>query len=240
MEQRRYACDGCRRRRVRCDAVQPCAQCVRNGIRCTYGSTTSRQSATAYARNLEQQVVELQRQMQMLTDPSGSHSSSPSASQLQLQQVQVDQLVIPGNNLVLDQANGKKVYSSSAALNVLRTIVDMLDSGNGTTQSGQALVQALEEPADLPDSKSMDWLDALLPDKEQVWQKVNSAIDLALICHDCIDKDSIRERLDTTPPDTSPARRPFLALIYGLLALDSLYGESEYGGSETYSNVPAG
>ena len=68
MEQRRSACDSCRRRRVKCDATQPCSPCTRSGIACTYGSVASRQSATSYARNLEQQVAELQLQLQALAN----------------------------------------------------------------------------------------------------------------------------------------------------------------------------
>lgn len=68
-QQRRSSCDACRRRKVRCDSLQPCRRCVDSGLECTYGSTARRGLSTTYVRSLEQQVAELQRQLQASAHP---------------------------------------------------------------------------------------------------------------------------------------------------------------------------
>src|SRR6266536_3285818 len=46
----RQACDCCRRRKIRCDAAQPCAPCNNSSLRCTY-SHVLRNKGPKYACN---------------------------------------------------------------------------------------------------------------------------------------------------------------------------------------------
>lgn len=224
---------------MRCDADQPCNQCTRSGIVCTYGSTTSRQSATSYARNLERQVAELQRQLQALGNTPGRSNSETSS---QSRQDQFDLLVAPGDDLVLQQTNGQKVYRFSAALNVLRTIADMIGDDRTASPTGRALVEMMESPIDLPARASDDWMNALLPPREKVWDKVSRAIEIALVCHDCIDKASLKARLyamlDQPGSNNTPQRKSLLSLLYALLALGELY-DGVSGGNQSADDAEA-
>ena len=72
-----YACDGCKRQKLKCSGGQPCQRCVSNGISCVYGKGVGRSSAT-YIKYLEEQIAQLQAQLQL---SSGSGEFDVSTSQ---------------------------------------------------------------------------------------------------------------------------------------------------------------
>lgn len=160
-------------------------------------------------------------------------------------QQHIDLLVRAGDDLVVQQGAGIRIYRFSAALNILRTIADMLNPGltTATTSAspGLAIVEAIDPPLKLPKGDAMDWLDVVLPAKAEMHRLISCAIDRALVCHQCIERQTFGSRVDELydPSKTHiiSKNKSFMSLVYAALALGERYSVEDEGSLDLQANA---
>ncbi|KAF2720983.1 hypothetical protein K431DRAFT_269508 [Polychaeton citri CBS 116435] len=239
------ACDSCRRRKIKCNGIQPCDRCIKSGIACTYGSVPNRNAVT-YVRRLENQVAELQAQLHQHRLSETSHSSEqPDQSQAQAEpNLPLDMLVGAGDDHVyhLSHSTSAIFHGKFAAVTILRAVGDLCAKfatidPSIELPSGRQLVEAFELSAIHPPQNLRRGLFSLLPSKEQVIQLVILTFDFALACHDCMDRDDFFAHLDRIyqidVEDYSTEDHKFLALLYAALALARRYEASSQPSAQT-------
>ncbi|KAI0204143.1 hypothetical protein F4808DRAFT_370186 [Astrocystis sublimbata] len=222
------ACDTCRRRRVKCDGVQPCARCARSGISCTFGSVVARSGAVGYTRYLEQKVANLEALLRQADERQarglGAHHEAIPAPALDLLlHVSSDAQVMN-----MSQDTTSSFYGSFSGLNILRIVVDHISTGRqqaALSSSGDGILQAFENARKISNLASLEQPDlfASLPSQERVDVLTDRAVRFALVGHDCIDHDDLAERrlrlFQVAPENRTAEDVDSLALVYALMAL---------------------
>lgn len=122
-----------------------------------------------------------------------------------------------------------RVYRFSSALNILRMITDMLDldmdqhKASSSAAPGRTIVEALDSRVEAPSVDELQWLHTLLPPQEDMHRLVVLAMDRALMCHECMDRDVFRSRIDNLYHAGAmrliATQKSFMALVYAMLAL---------------------
>jgi hypothetical protein len=142
----------------------------------------------------------------------------------------------PGDDFIIDLANGRRVYRSTSGLNVLRALADMNDINTSpeSVRLGTAILAGLDSPVELPDPAPLDWINTLLPMESEARQLVTMAIHRGLVCHELMQEEEFLHRLErffsSCAPRNVDENASFLALVYALLALGQMYMGSEVGG----------
>ena len=226
-------------------------------MECTYGSSRHRVTATSYVRTLEQRIAELQQQLQGAAQavtgaPLASFNDTVDIRQASSgPQRSIDLLVDAGDDLVVQQPAGIRIYRFSAALNILRTIADMLDIGlpnaSASTSPGLTIVEAIDLPLQIPAGDTVDWLSVGLPPKAELYRLISYAIDRALICHRCLDQPTFARRVeelyDADRFYNISRKKSFMSLVYAVLALGERYsteGERDISSTNETSPLPTG
>ncbi|KAF5248261.1 hypothetical protein FANTH_6054 [Fusarium anthophilum] len=251
------ACDTCKRRKLKCSGEQPCERCYTSNVICTYGSTSARIKPLDYIRHLESRVADLEAQLAGLAPRNNDHvrtsvdlseATLPASSSQPLPGAvdAIDTLIGPMDDLLSTFDGSETYHGAFASLNVLRIVRDRCDSlANimAPLSSGQILAEAFSKDTAPFPSEQMMSLAADLPDLVECQRLCYIAIEEALPCHECIDRETFFAQLvrvhDKPREELDPSDRAFLALVFALLGFAKRYGADNQSTTEAHSNRDA-
>ncbi|KAF5583108.1 DNA binding domain-containing protein [Fusarium pseudocircinatum] len=251
------ACDSCKRRKLKCSGEQPCQRCYAGNVICTYGSTSARIKPLDYIRHLESRVADLEAQLAGPTprnkEPAaisvGLPDESRQAGSSQTSQGAlgaIDTLIGPMDDLLSSFDGSETYHGAFASLNVLRIVRDKCDNlANIITplSSGSILAEAFSKGTAPSRSEQVMPLVADLPDLAECQRLCYIAIEEALPCHECIDREDFFAQLvkvHAKPREgLDPSDRAFLALVFALLGFAKHFDAENDSTTEAYSNREA-
>lgn len=195
-------------------------------MNCTYGLSASRSDAQSYIRHLEAKVGELQHLLQQQA-PTGKDEALVRDTRSRVREDVVETIVSAEDSGIYLESNeeNRTFYGRLSGLGVLGSISELCNqvAGAQNNQYGKSIAEAFDSNSlGVPANNAIASL-ALLPSREVAKATIRVALDEALSCQECIDRDTLRhqvERLYTTDPEDYEARdRRALSLVYALLAL---------------------
>lgn len=216
---------------------------------CTYGHLIARVKPVEYIRHLEDRVAELEAQLNSSTlqcdtcavgsvhlsdtKPQGGSSRVPPGALNP-----IDTLVGPDNDL-LSSVEGLPTYHGEfASLNILRMVRDKCDSlANimAPLSSGRILTEAFAKDTGKVMPPAAD-----LPELAECQRLCYVAIEEALPCHECIDREAFFAQLvrvhAKSLEDLDLNDRAFLALVLALLGFAERYEADSRSPTEAYSS----
>ncbi|KAF4951615.1 hypothetical protein FGADI_7392 [Fusarium gaditjirri] len=220
---------------------------------CTYGNSTARARPLDYIRHLESRVAHLEAQLAGLTLRSNEHVAAsvglldanpqPGSSQTLPGALDgIDTLVGPGDDLLSSFDGSETYHGAFASLNVLRIVRDKCDSlANimAPLSSGSILAEAFAKDTAPSPSEDLMSLAADLPELVEGQRLCYVAIEEALPCHECIDREAFFAqlvRVYAKPQEKlDPSDRAFLALVFALLGFAKRYEADNHSTAEEYS-----
>ncbi|KAF4478564.1 C6 transcription factor [Fusarium agapanthi] len=234
-----------------------CVHCYAGNVICTYGSTSARIRPLDYIRHLESRVADLEAQLAGSAPRNNDHARTSvglSEATLQTGSSQtlpgavdaIDTLIGPKDDLLSTFDGSETCHGAFASLNVLRIVIDKCDSlANimAPLSSGRILAEAFSKgTAPFPSEQVMS-LAADLPDFSECQRLCYVAIEEALPCYECIDRETFFAqlvRVHAKPrEELDPNNRAFLALVFALLGFAKRYGADNHSTTEAYSNRDA-
>lgn len=173
----------------------------------------------------------------------GLADANPQAGPSQTSPNAIDTLVGPADDLLSTFDGSETYHGAFASLNVLRIVRDKCDSlANimAPLSSGEILTEAFsKESAPFSSEQAMP-LPAGLPDLAECQRLCYIAIEEALPCHECIDRDAFFTQLvkvHATPQgELDPSDRAYLALVFALLGFAKRYDADNHSTTEAYPN----
>ncbi|KAF4334882.1 alcohol oxidase [Fusarium beomiforme] len=198
---------------------------------CTFTSSIARVRPVEYIRHLELKVANLEAQLTASTSRSNDYEPTAGPSQpLSGSRDTLDSLVGPADDL-LSSVDGSETYHGAfASLNVLRIVRDKCDSLANIMvplSSGRLLAEAFSRDTPLVSGEQVMPPAADLPELTESQRLCYVAIEEALTCHECIDREDFFAQLTRVHAKPSeeidPSDRAFLALVFALLAFAKRY-----------------
>ncbi|KAF5613039.1 C6 transcription factor [Fusarium sp. NRRL 25303] len=189
------ACDACKRRKLKCSGEQPCQRCNAGTV-----------MPLDYIRHLESRVADLEAQLAGSAPRSNQQAVASvdlSEANLQANASQtlpdaVDTLIGPRDDFLSSFDGSETYHGAFASLNVLRILRDKCDSlANimAPLSSGRVLAEAFAKEAGPSPVEQVTSLAAELPELAECQRLCHVAIEEALPCHECIDREAFFARL---------------------------------------------
>ena len=168
--------------------------------------------------------------------PADPESSDDRGNQAEAKQSLLDTLIGPEDDHVMaaDGIHGSRYYGHFGGLSVLQTVRSLCGPGSlDDDLAGISLAAAFDSSLlDLPARNHIAEF-ALLPPIEHLKETITTALDAALICKECLERDELWVPVEALymrdPDDYDRADRSFLALVYALLALGRRHGQHDAG-----------
>ncbi|KAI7759110.1 hypothetical protein LZL87_013387 [Fusarium oxysporum] len=221
-------------------------------MNCTYGSSSARVKPLDYIRHLESRVADLEAQLACSTPRNNEHAAAsvgfsdanPQAGSSQALPDAIDTLFGPGDDLLSSFDGSETYHGAFASLNVLRIVRDKCDSlANimAPLSSDRILAEAFTKDTAPSASEQTMPLAADLPDLTECQRLCYIAIEEALPCHECIDRETFFAqlvRVHAKPwEELVPSDRAFLALVFSVLYAIDTYLASTLGVPKLFHQV---
>lgn len=173
----------------------------------------------------------------------GLLEANPQAGASQTPPDAVDTLVGPGDDLLSSFDGSETYHGAFASLNVLRIVRDKCDSlANimAPLSSGRVLAEAFAKETAPSPIEQVTSLATELPELAECQRLCYVAIEEALPCHECIDREAFFAQLTQVhvkpQEELDPSDRAFLALVFALLGFAKRYDADNQRTMKVYSN----